>query len=87
VTPFDPVALLAMLQAFYPTPSGAALAQARAERPEYFAGGELFGSKGDKLRLGDGRVFDCIFAAGGLPGSNVGRCSTSPMTPAPTMAG
>jgi hypothetical protein len=68
VTPFDPDALLAMLLAFYPTPSAAALAQAYRERPDYFAGGTLIGSKGDKLQLGDGRVFDLIFAAGGLPG-------------------
>jgi hypothetical protein len=68
VTPFDPDALLAMLLAFYPTPSAAALRQARAERPDYFAGGTLIGSKGDKLRLGDGRVFDLVFASGGLPG-------------------
>lgn len=69
MTPFDPLALLAMLQAFYPVVSAAALQQARAERPEYFAAGELFGSKGDKLRLPDGRVFDCIFAAGGPIGT------------------
>jgi hypothetical protein len=67
VTPFDPAALLAMLLAFYPAPSPAAFAQARGERPEYFAGGVIVGSKGDKLQLGDGRVFDCIYAAGGLP--------------------
>jgi hypothetical protein len=68
MTPFDPWALLAMLLAFYPTPSAAALRQARAERPEYFAGGTIIGSKGDKLQLPDARVFDLIFAAGGLPG-------------------
>src|SRR5213592_2880219 len=54
-----------MLKAFYPVPSGAAFAQARRERPEYFAAGVIFGSKGDKLRLPDGREFDCIVAAGG----------------------
>ncbi len=68
MTPFDPWALLAMLLAFYPTPSAAALRQARAERPEYFAGGLIIGSKGDKLELPDGRVWDLIYAAGGLPG-------------------
>lgn len=65
MTPFDPVALVAMLNAFYPVVSAAVLAFARTERPEYFAGGVLFGSKGDKLRLPDGREFDLIFAAGG----------------------
>jgi hypothetical protein len=65
VTPFDPIALLVMLLAFYPAVSAAAFAQARVERPEYFSGGVIFGSKGDKLRLPDGRAFDCIIAAGG----------------------
>jgi hypothetical protein len=68
VTPFDPQALLVMLLTFYPIVSAAELRHARAERPEYFAAGELFGSKGDKLLLPDGRAFDLIFAAGGLPG-------------------
>jgi len=61
MTPFDPIALLAMLQAFYPVVGPAALARARRERPDYFAGGELVGSSGDKLRLLDGRIFDLIF--------------------------
>jgi hypothetical protein len=65
VTPFDPVALVAMLQAFYPVVSAGAFLRARAERPEYFAAGTIIGSKGDKLQLPDGRVFDCIYAAGG----------------------
>jgi hypothetical protein len=69
VTPFDATALLVMLLAFYPTVSGAELARARRERPEYFASGVLFGTKGDKLRLPDGRVFDLIANAGGLPGT------------------
>jgi hypothetical protein len=69
VTPFDAAALLAMLRAFYPTVSGAELARARSERPEYFAGGVLFGTHGDKLRLPDGREFDLIFASGGAPGA------------------
>jgi hypothetical protein len=64
VTPFDPFALVAMLSAFYPVVTPANFARARAERPEYFAGGFIMGSKGDKLTLPDGRVFDCIFAAG-----------------------
>jgi hypothetical protein len=65
VTPFDAVALVAMLVAFYPAPTVAHLRRARDERPEYFAGGILFGSAGEKLRLPDGRVFDLIFDAGG----------------------
>jgi hypothetical protein len=69
VTPFDATALLVMLLAFYPTVSGAELARARRERPEYFAAGVLFGTKGDKLQLPDGRVYDLIANAGGLPGS------------------
>jgi hypothetical protein len=60
VTPFDGVALLAMLIAFYPIVGPAALLRARAERPEYFAGGEIRGTEGDKLWLGDGRKFDLI---------------------------
>lgn len=75
VTPFDPDALVAMLRAFYPQPSGAAFALARAQRPEYFAGGVIFGSKGDKLRLPDGREYDCILAAGGPPSSRAWMCS------------
>jgi hypothetical protein len=67
VTPFDPSALLAVLLAFYPVVSAATLARARTERPEYFASGTLGGSKGDKLVLQDGRVFDLIAAAGGPP--------------------
>lgn len=65
MTPFDGGALLAMLLAFYPTPSPAALVQARAERPEYFAGATLIGHSGDKFQLPDGRIFDVIFAVDG----------------------
>lgn len=61
MTPFDPIALLAMLLAFYPAVSSEALARARAERPDYFAGGTLTGSHGDKMVLPDGRGFDLIF--------------------------
>jgi hypothetical protein len=61
VTPFAPAALVAMLLAFYPDVSAAAFAQARRERPEYFAGGTIVGSHGDKLQLPDGHVWDCIF--------------------------
>lgn len=74
-SPFDGGALVAMLQAFYPTVSGAAFALARRERPEYFGGGVIFGSKGDKLRLPDGREYDCIFAAGGPPSARRWTCS------------
>lgn len=67
MTPFDPGALLVMLLTFYPIVSVATLQRARAERPEYFAAGQLGGSKGEKLTLPDGRVFDLIFAAGAAP--------------------
>src|SRR4051812_36178944 len=53
-----------MLRAFYPEVTPANFALARSVRPEYFAGGVIFGTKGDKLRLPDGRVFDCIVNAG-----------------------
>ena len=65
MTPFDGAALVAMLIAFYPAVSVAALNQARRERPEYFAAGELFGTHGEKMRLPDGRVFDLIFDVDG----------------------
>lgn len=68
MTPFDPWALLAMLEAFYPVVSVPELQRARRERPEYFAGGTLGGSKGDKLFLPDGRVWDLILAAGAAAG-------------------
>jgi len=63
MTPFHPTALLAMLLTFYPLVNVAELQRARRERPDYFAGGTLFGSTGEKLRLPDGRVFDLIFDA------------------------
>lgn len=65
--PFDPIALVVMLNAFYPAVSAAAFARARRERPEYFAGGTIIGTGGDKLKLPDGRIFDCIFAVDGPP--------------------
>lgn len=65
MTPFDPIALLAMLQAFYPIVGPAALARARRERPDYFSAGEIIGTSGDKLRLPDGRIFDLIFDVNG----------------------
>src|SRR4051812_25144545 len=76
-----------MLQAFYPAVSVAQLQRARVERPEYFAAGRLGGSKGEKLFLADGRVFDLILAAGGpasgqrwqvLDGTNDGRAGDDP---------
>lgn len=67
MTPFDPAALLAMLLAFYP-PSASSFARARSERPAYFAGGVIVGTGGDKLRLPDGRVWDCIYDVDGLSG-------------------
>ena len=63
--PFDRVALLAMLVTFYPEVSRANLELAYRERPEYFAGGVLFGTNGEKLRLGDGRFFDLAYDAWG----------------------
>jgi hypothetical protein len=63
VTPFDAIALLAMLQAFYPVVTRASLERAYRERPEYFAGGRLIGRHGEALQLADGRIFDLAFAA------------------------
>lgn len=63
MTPFDPVAWLAMMLTFYPSVTRTSLARAMAERPSYFAGGRLIGSVGDKLLLPDGRVFDIVFSA------------------------
>jgi hypothetical protein len=63
VTPFDPVALVMMLQAFYPSVTRTSLERAFRERPEYFAGGQLIGRLSDALRLPDGRIFDIVFAA------------------------
>lgn len=74
MTPFDGVALVAMLVTFYPVVSPAQLRLARNERPEYFSGGKVIGSKGDKLELPDGRVFDLIFAAGGPPSGMRWQC-------------
>lgn len=54
-----------MLVAFYPIVTPANLTRARTERPEYFAGAVLLGGSGDKLKLPDGRIFDCIFAVDG----------------------
>lgn len=64
MTPFDAVALLAMLLAFYPRPSGASLLRARAERPDYFAGGTVIGSSHTHLQLPDGRIWDLVFDEG-----------------------
>lgn len=95
MTPFDPQALLAMLLAFYPAATIANLVRARAERPEYFAGGTLFGSCGEKLRLPDGQVWDLIYDCGGPnarwqaiqpgpggdPGGDGFELETGPLTP------
>lgn len=62
--PFDELALLVMLVTFYPVVGPAALQRARAERPAYFAGGEIRGTDGDKLWLADGRKYDLIFKVG-----------------------
>jgi hypothetical protein len=69
MTPFDGTALLVMLLTFYPAVSPAALAQARRERPEYFAGGVIIGTSQEAIRLPDGRIFDLIENAGGAPGT------------------
>jgi hypothetical protein len=63
--PFDPGALPRLLETFYPVVTPANLALARQEFPDWFGGGVLFGSKGDKLRLPDGREYDLILASGG----------------------
>lgn len=65
MTPFDPIALLSILLTFYQPATVENLRRAHRERPEYFAGGELFGTNGEKLRLPDGRVWDFIFDVGG----------------------
>ncbi|HEY3042610.1 MAG TPA: hypothetical protein VGJ39_01200 [Vicinamibacterales bacterium] len=66
MTPFDPIALLVMLQTFYPIVGPAAFERARRERPEYFSGGTIIGTGRDKVQLPDGRIFDCIFNVGGI---------------------
>lgn len=60
---FDPAALLAVLVASYSPASPAALARAWRERPALFGGGTITGSKGDKLTLPSGEVWDLIFAS------------------------
>lgn len=65
MVPFDRTALLVMLLTFYPEVSRANLERAYQERPEYFAGGRLFGSNGEKLLLADGRAFDLAYDAWG----------------------
>jgi hypothetical protein len=62
---FDPGATLAMLQSLYPVPTGASLAQAMIEQPQYFAGAVQIGRFGDAIRLPDGAVWDLIFDVGG----------------------
>lgn len=65
---FDAYALYVMLRAFYPNASAAALAQAFAERPQYFGGGSIGGPAGDWLTLPDGRVFDLVYDEAGAAG-------------------
>lgn len=82
MTPFDADALRVMLQAFYPIVSAGALRRAKRDRPEYFAAGTLVGSKGDKLQLPDGRIFDCIAGASGPnPTWWVGDVTNAPAAP------
>lgn len=92
MTPLGELELLAMLRTFYPQPSAAALSQARAERPEYFSGGELEGADGATLRLSDGRELTLIGAAAdgsGLAAWQVpavpvpGADASYPLTPGP----
>jgi hypothetical protein len=64
--PFDPGAMVTMLQAFYPVPTVANLRRASQERPDYFAGGTLFGSCGEKLLLPHGQAWDLMYDCGGL---------------------
>lgn len=63
-----------MLLTFYPDVSAAALAQARRERPEYFAGGVLGGSHGDKMTLPDGSGWDCIYDVDNATGRRHWQC-------------
>lgn len=63
MTPFDPVALVVMLSTFYPSVTLTSLQRAFRERPDYFAGGHLFGRLSDVLVLPDGRAFDIVYAA------------------------
>lgn len=57
MTPFDAVALLAMLVTFYPTVTQATLVRARRERPEYWAAGLLYGVEQYVLVLPDGAAW------------------------------
>lgn len=61
--PFDPVALVVMLETFYPRVTRANLERAYEERREYFGGGRLIGRLSDALLLPDARIFDIVFAA------------------------
>jgi hypothetical protein len=65
MTPFDPIALLSMLLTFYQPATVDNLRRAHRERPDYFAGGHLVSTGGEKLLLSDGRIFDLIFDVGG----------------------
>jgi hypothetical protein len=63
-----------MLLTFYPDVSAAAFARARRERPEYFSGGTIVGSHGDKLRLPDSHIWDCIFDVENATGQRHWQC-------------
>lgn len=75
LAPFDPGAVLALLQAFYPVVSPAALAQALAAHPDTFGYGVITRPNGDKIQLPDGRIYDCIVNSGGRPGTTFWSCS------------
>ena len=49
-------------QNYHHTPQD--LQRAYQERPEWFEGAQIFGSKGDKIRFADGKEYDVINAAG-----------------------
>lgn len=74
MTPFSPAALVVMLVTFYPDVSAAALVRARLERPEYFAGGVLGGSHGDKMSLPDGSGWDLIYDVENATGNRHWQC-------------
>lgn len=74
MTPFSPAALVVMLVTFYPDVSAAALVRARLERPEYFAGGVLGGSHGDKMTLPDSSGWDLIYDVENATGNRHWQC-------------
>lgn len=62
---FDPGAFVTMMVTFYPVVTIANLRRAREERPDYFGGGHLFGTCGEKLRLPTARIWDLMRDCGG----------------------